>query len=50
MDDELFGGYEPYEPSPYYGDDIDGVDLDDYYEDDPDLDEPYEDWYGEDLY
>jgi len=50
-EDDFYGGYEDYEPSPNNGDDIDGVDLDDfYYEDDADIDEPYEDWYGEDLY
>jgi hypothetical protein len=36
--DEDFDTYEQYEPGPYTGDDLDGVDLDDEFDDDEEMD------------
>lgn len=61
--DEDFDTYEQYEPGPYTGDDVEGVDLDDpvrteildYEDQDADLDDDLEileevdeDYYGDD--
>lgn len=40
--DEDFDTYEQYEPGPYTGDDLDGVDLDTYEDQDCDLDDDLE--------